>query len=200
MLNATDSPSRQRIYLYTDKGQGIHPEAGVGGSAHEVGLRNVYDFDADPQILNRGADWQAFETALMDAGFDSYLYREHNLSAAVVLLGTHAVPVAYRGFGNAATVSRGGVEATTPAPSGSHPGTGPAQRLQAMPARGAGTSSASKAATCSLARETTPPSSFAPPPPRPGAAPPDNQHGFVQVAAHGLWHSIKRQRPERAPI
>lgn len=108
-LNAADPRSRQRIYFYVDKGDGINPEAGVGGAAHEVILENLYDFDADPRRLKRGNDWQAFETAVMDAGFDGYLYREHNLSAAAVLLGQRTVRVAYRGVGREATKPGAGV-------------------------------------------------------------------------------------------
>ena len=74
-LNATDPRSRQRIYFYVDKGQGIHPESNVGGAAHEVNLRNIYDFDADPLKLKSGVDWQAFESKVMDAGFDGFMYR-----------------------------------------------------------------------------------------------------------------------------
>lgn len=108
-LNAADPRSRQRIYFYVDKGKGIHPESGVGGAAHEVVLENLYDADADPRRLKRGNDWQAFESGVLDAGFDGYLYREHNLSAAAVLLGPRTVRVAYRGVGREATKPGAGV-------------------------------------------------------------------------------------------
>lgn len=95
-LAAKDPRSRQRIYFYLDKGQGIHPEAGVGGKVHEVNLANLYDADADGLGLKKGTDWEAFETGVMDAGFDGFIYREHNQSAAAVLIGQHSVPVAAR--------------------------------------------------------------------------------------------------------
>lgn len=94
---SADPRLRQRAYFYANKGQGIHPEAGVGGYTHRVLLRNIYDQDSDPLKLLRGMDREAFEAGVLDAGFDGYLYREHNRSAAVVVLGQKAVPVELAG-------------------------------------------------------------------------------------------------------
>jgi hypothetical protein len=94
---SADPRLRQRAYFYANKGQGIHPEAGVGGYTHRVLLRNIYDQDSDPLKLLRGMDREAFEAGVLDAGFDGYLYRAHNLSAAVVVLGQKAVPVELAG-------------------------------------------------------------------------------------------------------
>jgi hypothetical protein len=96
-LHAEDARRRQRIYFYTDRGQGIHPESGVGAYAHEVSLRNVYDADKDPLGLKK--EGGNFESAVLDHGFDGYTYRDHSKSGAAVLLGPRAVRVAYRGRG-----------------------------------------------------------------------------------------------------
>lgn len=93
-IEGNDPRLKQRIYFYVDKGAGIQNEDGVGGRPHIVTLRNVYDADADPMRLfrdNRGQS--ARESAVIDAGFDGYVTRNHNASGAVVLLGKHSVAV-----------------------------------------------------------------------------------------------------------
>lgn len=71
---AENADIRPRIFFYVDKGNGIRPEAGVGGYAHRVQLNNLYDVWSDPLGLrkaNPGAN--NWERALMKAGFDGYL-------------------------------------------------------------------------------------------------------------------------------
>jgi hypothetical protein len=93
-LEGSDPRLKQRVYFYLDRGTGINPEAGVGGFAHRVRLQNLYDMGADSQRLarnNRGAN--AFELAVMNAGFDGYMTRDAGPSGVAVLLGKHMVGV-----------------------------------------------------------------------------------------------------------
>ena len=91
-MNAQDRRLRHRAYFYVDKGTGINPEAGVGGIAHKTRLRNIYDSNADPLRLKQGRDQLAFESAVLDAGFDGYLDRlEGTQSGQVILLGDRGV-------------------------------------------------------------------------------------------------------------
>lgn len=90
--NAADTRLRNRAYFYVDKGTGINPESGVGGIAQRANLSNIYDSDADPLKLKRGADQLAFESAVLDAGFSGYLVRlEGTQSGQVILLGDQSV-------------------------------------------------------------------------------------------------------------
>jgi hypothetical protein len=92
-LNAKDKRLSKRIYFYADKGTGINPEAGVGSFARKAQLDNVYDANSDPLRLRKG-DQQAFESAVLDAGFRGYLDRlEGTQSAQVILLGDQNVNV-----------------------------------------------------------------------------------------------------------
>lgn len=93
-LQGVDSRLKQRVYFYIDRGTGITPEAGVGGYAHRVNLQNLYDADEDALRLQRNAaNFNAFESAVIDAGFDGYMVRQAGPSGNAVLLGQHAVPV-----------------------------------------------------------------------------------------------------------
>lgn len=90
--NAADTRLRNRAYFYVDKGTGINPESGVGGIAQRANLSNIYDSDADPLKLKRGADQLAFESAVLDAGFSGYLVRlEGTQSGQAILLGDQSV-------------------------------------------------------------------------------------------------------------
>lgn len=92
-LNATDKRRRQRISFYVNKGTGIRPEAGVGGMAHRATLNNIYDANSDPLNLRKGGQ-AAFETAVLDNGFDGYLDRmEGTQPGQVILLGQRSVDV-----------------------------------------------------------------------------------------------------------
>lgn len=93
---SADPRIRKRIYFYVDEGKGIVPEAGVGGSAHQVKLNNLYDPEADKaEVWRRGkGDTNASEKAVIDAGYDGYYVRNFANNAGVaVLLGDHTVPV-----------------------------------------------------------------------------------------------------------
>jgi len=87
-----DSRLSDRVYFYVDTGEGIRPESGVGRFAHEVKLDNIYD-PATRLIPPQGSS-NAFESAVLDAGFDGYI-APFGRGAAVVLLGPkhNAVPV-----------------------------------------------------------------------------------------------------------
>jgi len=91
--SSPDPRLKNRIYFYVDKGAGIRPESGVGGVAHEVRLNNVYD--PETRLIKTQANANAFESAVINAGFDGYIAPFGNDQAAVVLLGMKhkAVPV-----------------------------------------------------------------------------------------------------------
>jgi hypothetical protein len=88
-----DPRLKNRVYFYVDQGSGIRPEAGVGGIAHEVQLNNIYD--PKTQIVQIKGNFNAFESSVINAGFDGYIAPFGNNQAAVVLLGPRhsAVPV-----------------------------------------------------------------------------------------------------------
>jgi hypothetical protein len=88
-----DPRLRQRVYFYVDQGSGVRPEAGVGGQAHEARLNNIYD--PKTRLIEPQANINAFESAVLNAGFDGYIAPFGNNQAAVVLLGPKhkAVPV-----------------------------------------------------------------------------------------------------------
>lgn len=90
---STDPRLKSRIYFYVDQGAGVRPESGVGGYAHETRLDNIYD--PQTRIVKPQADFNAFESAVINAGFDGYIAPFGNNQSAVVLLGQKhkAVPV-----------------------------------------------------------------------------------------------------------
>lgn len=91
--SSPDPRLRNRVYYYVDQGKGIRPEAGVGGYAHETKLDNIYD--PQTRLIKPQADANAFESAVINAGFDGYIAPFGNGQSAVVLLGMKhkAVPV-----------------------------------------------------------------------------------------------------------
>jgi hypothetical protein len=91
--SSPDPRLKNRIYFYVDQGAGVRPEAGVGGIAHEVQLDNIYD--PKTRLIKPQADANAFESAVINAGFDGYIAPFGNNQSAVVLLGMKhkAVPV-----------------------------------------------------------------------------------------------------------
>jgi hypothetical protein len=84
LRESKDSRISNRIYFYVDTGNGIRPESGVGRFAHEVQLNNVYD--PATRLIPPQPNSNAFESAVIDAGFDGYI-APFGRGAAVVLLG-----------------------------------------------------------------------------------------------------------------
>jgi hypothetical protein len=92
---------RPRIHFYVDTGKGVRPETGVGGYPHKLEMRNLYDASQDPLGLVRDAQPQgdepkanAWERAILKAGFDGYVVRDKlQPQGQAVLLGKHAVQV-----------------------------------------------------------------------------------------------------------
>ena len=92
---SSDARIKSRISFYIDTGKGISPEAGVGAEAHEVRLNNLYD-SSTRKI--KAATANAFESAVLDAGYDGYTIPDHTTTmGSAVLLGSHSVPVKYIG-------------------------------------------------------------------------------------------------------
>lgn len=92
LRESTDPRISNRIYFYVDTGEGIRPESGVGRFAHEVRLDNIYD--PATRLIPPQGNSNAFESAVIDAGFDGYI-APFGRGAAVVLLGPKhkSVPV-----------------------------------------------------------------------------------------------------------
>ncbi len=91
-LNAADKRLAKRTYFYADKGEGIQPEAGVGGIAHRAQLSNVYDADTDPLRLMYGSKLEN-ESRILDRGYSGYLNRlEGSQPGQVVMLGSQTIP------------------------------------------------------------------------------------------------------------
>jgi hypothetical protein len=84
LRESKDSRISKRIYFYVDTGSGIRPESGVGRFAHEVQLNNIYD--PATRLIPPQGNANAFESAVIDAGFDGYI-APFGRGAAVVLLG-----------------------------------------------------------------------------------------------------------------
>ena len=110
-LAGADARLSQRIHFYVDTGNGIRPEAGVGGNVHAVYLDNLYDASADPLGLraqasamgrdDRGQWFNAVESAIIDAGFDGvYIPAAQGEQGVAVLLGPKhtGVPVEQHGM------------------------------------------------------------------------------------------------------
>lgn len=109
-IRAADKRLAQRLHFYFNRGEGIHPEAGVGGALHRVELRNLYDVDADPLGLRKqGPMTLEAQSKILDLGFDGFMVRGHNQSGLAVVLGRHEVPV--ESLGQQAGAFDGGVVA-----------------------------------------------------------------------------------------
>lgn len=92
IMEHPDKRLRKRLYFYVNKGTGVRPESGVGGIAHKAILSNIYDSDADAKRLKQGRDKRAFESAVLDAGYDGYLARlDGTQPGQVILLGQKTV-------------------------------------------------------------------------------------------------------------
>ena len=68
------STLKGRVSFYVDEGQGVRPEPGVGAFRHELTLDNVYDGAKNP--LGFPSEPNAFEAAVVEAGFDGYYIKE----------------------------------------------------------------------------------------------------------------------------
>jgi len=98
-----DNRIKQRVHFYVDTGNGISPEAGVGGNVHGVELVNVYDISADPLGLidqaQGGQDavnswFNQVESLALDAGFDGiYIPQAQGDQGVVVVLGDKSIDV-----------------------------------------------------------------------------------------------------------
>ena len=95
-----DPRLKNRIYFYVDQGSGIRPESGVGGIAHEVQLNNIYD--PKTQLLPVKGNFNAFESSVINSGFDGYIAPFGNNQSAVVLLGPRHLAVPVRPLGRVA--------------------------------------------------------------------------------------------------
>lgn len=109
--SSTDPRLKNRIYFYVDEGSGIRPESGVGGYAHEVQLQNIYD--PKTRLVKTQGDFNAFESAVINAGFDGYIAPFGNNQSAVVLLGLKHKAVPVKGIGQPAAAAP--VEKAAPA-------------------------------------------------------------------------------------
>jgi hypothetical protein len=89
LAQATDPRIKSRVAFYVNEGQGVFPEQGVGRYAHEVQLDNLYDAAKNP--LKLPAEPNAFESAVIDAGFDGYYVKgAFGRQGAAVVLGDAA--------------------------------------------------------------------------------------------------------------
>jgi hypothetical protein len=116
-LDGADPQLQKRIHFYVDTGEGIAPEAGVGGDIHGVVLNNLYDVSADPLGIRAAVEragggrdpgglwFNDVESAIIAAGFDgvyvpgaqgnqgvAVLLGNKNMDVPVQRLGSHAAP------------------------------------------------------------------------------------------------------------
>jgi len=69
LAGAENSDIRPRAFFYTDKGNGIQPEDGVGGNGHHVQLENLYDAYKDPLgIVKKHPGANNWERAIIKDG------------------------------------------------------------------------------------------------------------------------------------
>lgn len=84
---SSDPRLLERVYMYLDEGQGNRPVAGVGGYAHRIDGKKLYDMSKDLQKLSK-ADANAMESAILDAGFDGYhVPKIFNRQGVAVIIG-----------------------------------------------------------------------------------------------------------------
>lgn len=90
---STDRRISQRLHFYVDEGNGVFPEAGVGREDHVVKLSNLYDAARNPLRIPAD-DFNAFESAVLDAGFDGYYIEQGFTRQGVAVLlgeGSHGI-------------------------------------------------------------------------------------------------------------
>lgn len=93
----TDDNIKTRVDFYTDTGNGVTPESGLGGVKHEVLLTDIYDASINPLNLSYPPTWDGgntFEQQVLANGFKGYFVNQGK-QGRVVLLGeaARAVPV-----------------------------------------------------------------------------------------------------------
>jgi hypothetical protein len=102
---AKDARQKRRVYFYAGDARSNKAKWNPGGHAYETTLGNIYDATNDPlglaakvraQGLRGEAFATAFESAVLDAGFDGYLNRNHPEGVGGVVL-NQDVPVEYVG-------------------------------------------------------------------------------------------------------
>lgn len=101
LAEPTNADIKNRIYTYVDIGYGIRPEAGVGGAAHVIKLKNIYDVTKDELGLSKGARGRteeeiasSFERAVLRAGFDGYYTAPQGSDKGyAVLIGDHQIEI-----------------------------------------------------------------------------------------------------------
>lgn len=94
LRDSSDARLKTRVFAYIDEGNGVRPEAGVGGIAHEVKLPRLYDAKANPEKLWNGGDLNATESRILDAGYGGYFVKKHETGQGfAVIIGDAAKAV-----------------------------------------------------------------------------------------------------------
>lgn len=93
-LAESDDPRiKTRLAFYVDEGNGVKPEMGLGRATHTARLGNLYDARSNALKLP-SKNYNEFESAVIDAGYDGYYMRgAFGNQGAVVLLGEAAKSV-----------------------------------------------------------------------------------------------------------
>lgn len=90
LAETDDARLKQRTAFYVDEGNGVFPEGGLGRERHEATLMGMYDAKKNPLKLPT-KDANAFEAAVLDAGFKGYYVRAgFGRQGVAVVLGEHS--------------------------------------------------------------------------------------------------------------
>jgi hypothetical protein len=121
-LALSDDPRlKTRVYFYVDEGNGVRPEAGVGGYAHEVELPKLYDAKANAEKLWNSGDLNGTESRILDAGYAGYFVKKHETGQGfAVVIGDAAKSMPAKPIANpkiAGPISTGVPETIKAAPS-----------------------------------------------------------------------------------
>jgi hypothetical protein len=121
-LAVSDDPRlKTRVYFYVDEGNGVRPEAGVGGYAHEVELPKLYDAKANAEKLWNSGDLNGTESRILDAGYAGYFVKKHETGQGfAVVIGDAAKSMPAKPIANpkiAGPISTGVPETIKAAPS-----------------------------------------------------------------------------------
>ncbi|MBU3577606.1 PLxRFG domain-containing protein [Polynucleobacter sp. UK-Kesae-W10] len=97
IFNGDDARIKNRVSFYVDEGNGLVPESGVGGYAHEIALPKLYDAAKNAEKLFVGGTPEQLnksESRVLDAGYDGYWVSGHSNHQGVgVILGRAASAV-----------------------------------------------------------------------------------------------------------